>query len=95
MTNYSVTQVLAYHSVDLGHRQHEVATAIRDITARSKKASCESIAEYLGIEKNMVTGRLKELMVKKCIDYDGFTESKYHRQVECYKLAPMGQVSFI
>lgn len=94
-TNASVTQIMSYHDLDLNHKQHEVITAIRDLQTVGKKASCESIADHLGYEKNRVTGRIAELRDKGAIDYDGFTLSKYNRNIECYKLVAKGQSSLI
>lgn len=90
--NASVTQILAYHEVKLGQAQYDVITAIRDLTGMRKKASCESITDYLGWrDKNRVTGRLKELREENLIDYDGFTTSSYGRTIEAYRLIKKGQ----
>lgn len=94
-TNASVTQIMAYHNLDLNNRQYEVIQAIRELITIGKKASCEAIADHLGYEKNRITGRIAELRTKGAIDYDGFTTSKYGRNVEAYKLLNKGQNSLI
>lgn len=95
MTNYSVTQVLAYHDLDLSHKQYEVIQAMRELQTIGKKASCEAIADHLGYEKNRVTGRIKELFNKQAIEYDGFTTSKFGKHVQSYKLVSKGQRGLI
>lgn len=91
MTNYSVTQVLAYHDLDLSHKQYEVIQAMRELQVIGKKASCEAIADHLGYTPNRVTGRIKELFNKQAIEYDGFTTSKFGKSVQVYKLVSKGQ----
>lgn len=96
MTNRaSVTQILSYHSLDLGERQHEVVSAIRDLQGRNIPASCESICKYLGYTPNRVSGRLRELEKMGAIVYDGFTKSSFNKDQQCYKLVKTGQNSLI
>lgn len=87
----SHTSIIAYYDLDLGEKQFQVASAIRDLQGRNIPASCESIADYLGYEKNRVTGRIKELRDKGAINYAGFTKSKYNKNVECYQLVTKNQ----
>ena len=94
-TNASVTQILAYHDLNLGHKQHEVLRAIQHLEILGTPASCENIAKHLGYEKNRVTGRISELRAKGAIEYHGFTKSSFNKDVECYRLLVKGQPSLI
>lgn len=91
MTNYSVTQVMAYHDLDLGSKQHEVLKAVSHLQTIGKPASCENVCKYLGYTANRVTGRLKELRDKGAITFDSFTKSSFNKNVETYKLVTKGQ----
>lgn len=93
--NASVTQIMAYHDLKLGHKQLEVLRAIQHLETVGVPASCENIAKHLGYEKNRVTGRLSELRAKGAIEYHGFTKSSFNKDVECYKLISKGQNSLI
>ena len=93
--NQSHTSIMAYHDLNLGHKQHEVLRAIQHLELVGTPASCENIAKHLGYEKNRVTGRLSELRAKGAIEYHGFTKSSFNRDVECYRLVNIGQNSLI
>ena len=94
-TNASVTQIMAYHDLNLGHKQHEVLRAIQHLELVGTPASCENIAKHLGYEKNRVTGRLSELRSKGAIEYHGFTKSSFGKNVEVYRLVSKGQETLI
>lgn len=87
----SVTQVMAYHDLDLGQKQYEVLKAISHLNTIDTPASCENIAKHLGYEKNRVTGRIAELRSRGAIEYYGFTKSSFGKNVECYRLVNKGQ----
>lgn len=91
MRDTAVTSILSFYSLDLGARQFEVASAIRDLQGRNIPASCESIGKYLGYTPNRVSGRLRELEKKGVITYAGFTKSSFQKDQQCYKLVEKGQ----
>ena len=94
-TNASVSQIMAYHDLDLGHKQYEVLRAISHLETVGTPASCENVARHLGYEKNRVTGRIAELRDRGAIQYNGFTKSLFNKNVEQYKLVVKGQNSLI
>lgn len=91
----SVTQILSFYGLDLGARQYEVVSAIRDLQGRGIPASCESIGKHLGYTPNRVSGRLRELEKKGAITYDGFTKSSFGKDQTCYKLVVKDQQTLI
>lgn len=91
----SHTAIISFYGLDLGARQYEVASAIRDLEGRGIPASCENIGKYLGYTPNRVSGRLKELRAKGAIEYHGFTTSSFGKQQECYKLVTRDQQRLI
>jgi hypothetical protein len=95
MSNYAVTQVMAYHDLDLGAKQYEVLKAVSHLETIRTPVSCENVCKYLGYTANRVTGRLKELRDKGAITFDSFTKSSFGKNVETYKLVTTGQGSFL
>lgn len=94
-TDVSATSIISFYDLDLGARQYEVVSAIRDLMGRNIPASCESIGKHLGYTPNRVSGRLRELEKKGAITYDGFTKSSFGKDQQCYKLVVTGQSSLI
>lgn len=90
-TDVSATSIISFYDLDLGARQYEVVSAIRDLMGRNIPASCESIGKHLGYTPNRVSGRLRELEKKGAIAYDGFTKSSFGKDQQCYKLVIKGQ----
>ncbi|HDZ25561.1 hypothetical protein LCGC14_0963620 [marine sediment metagenome] len=90
-TDVSHTSIAAHRDLDLGFKQHQVLTAIRQLNAAGKPASCETICGKLGYTPNRVTGRINELRKMGAIQYDGFTKSSFGRNVETYKIQMKGQ----
>lgn len=90
-TDVSATSIISFYDLDLGARQYEVVSAIRDLMGRNIPASCESIGKHLGYTPNRVSGRLRELEKKGAITYDGFTKSSFGKDQQCYKLVIKGQ----
>lgn len=91
----SVTSIISFYDLDLGEKQYEVVSAVRDLQGRGVPVSCENICKHLGYTSNRVTGRLTELRKMGAIDYDGFTKSQFGRSVECYKLVKKDQQTLI
>lgn len=90
-TDVSVTSIVSFYNLNLGAKQYEIASAVRDLQGRGTPVSCENICKHLGYTPNRVTGRLKELRAKGAIEYDGFTTSSFGRNVETYRLITKGQ----
>lgn len=90
-TDVSTTSIISFYDLDLGARQYEVVSAIRDLQGRNIPASCESIGKHLGYTPNRVSGRLRELEKKGAITYAGFTKSSFGKDQQCYKLVTKGQ----
>lgn len=94
-TDVSATSIISFYGLELGARQYEVVSAIRDLQGRNIPASCEAIGKYLGYTPNRVSGRLRELEGKGAITYDGFTKSSFGKDQQCYKLVTKNQQSLI
>lgn len=93
--NYSVTQVLAYHSVDLKGQQFKVVQAMRNLIHTGIPMTRENIASEARIKETSACARIKELRNRGIVEIGTDVKGSSGKWVECYKLAPMGQVSFI
>lgn len=90
-----VTQVLAYHSVDLKGKRFDVVKAMRELIPTGKPLSRENIAKQAGMKESSACGRIKELRDMRLVAIDSFTTGSAGRDVETYKLVIKGQENLL
>jgi len=91
MKNYSVSQALSYHSLDLNKRQHEVIRAIQELDRVGRPAYRKAIAQQIGVESGSVCQAIEDLLLKEAIKFDTYVKSMSGKMVESYKLVTKGQ----
>lgn len=93
--NYSISQALSYHSLDLNKRQHEIIRAMQELDRRGEPAYRRAIAREIGVESGSVCQAIEDLLAKEAITFDTYVKSSSGKQVESYKLVSKGQNSLI
>lgn len=94
--NYSVTQVLAFHSLPKPNpTQHGVVRAIQNLERKGQPAYLGSIAREMGKKEGSVCQSIKDLRLGNYIKEDIMTTGDYGKQVTTYKLVYKGQENLI
>lgn len=91
MKNYTVSQALAYHDVDLKGKQFDVVKAMRDMIHTGIPMSRENIAREVGMKETSACARIKELENRGIVEVNSFTTSSSGKHVQTYKLVTKGQ----
>ncbi len=92
MNNWTVTQALSYHSVDLKGRKWDVIRAMRDLSVKGVPPSRENIAHEAGMKESSACARIKELENEGLVRVHSFTKSSSGKQVQTYILVEKGQM---
>lgn len=86
-----VTQVLAYHDVDLKGQQFKVVQAMRNLLHTGIPMTRENIANEACIKETSACARIKELRNREIVEIGTDVRGSSGKWVETYKLVEKGQ----
>lgn len=90
-----VTQVLAYHDVDLKGKRFDIVKAMVHMQTVGIPMSRENIAREAKMKETSACGRIKELENLGVIRINSFTKSLSGKNVQTYALVEKEQQSLL
>ena len=89
---YSVTQVLAFHSLPKPNpTQYGIVRAMQSLERKGQPAYLASIAREMGKKEGSLCQSIKDLRLGNFIREDIMTTGDYGKDVTTYKLVTTGQ----
>lgn len=90
-----ITQVLAYHSVDLKGQQFKVVQAMRNLLHTGIPMTRENIANEARIKETSACARIKELRNREVVKIGTDVKGSSGKWVETYTLVEKEQQSLL
>lgn len=92
MKNYSVSQTLAFRSLEKPSKNKlGVVRAMQTLDRQGKPAYLRLIARTMGTEQGSITQCMEDLQADGVIRLDSFTKGDFNKMVQTYKLVEVGQ----